>query len=127
MRHRPWLVVSLAAMLGVLALGAFPVRAYLDQQHQREHLAERLQTLSADNQRLADQIVRLQADDTIERLARDRYQMVRPGEEAFAILPDPSPPAVVPAPAPGPAPAPVPAPGNENWLSRAWSRITSLF
>jgi hypothetical protein len=46
---------------------------------------------------------------------------VRPGEEAFAILPDgrtPAPPAAV---------ATSPAEPAQSWWSRAWSKITSIF
>jgi cell division protein FtsB len=86
-RRHPWLVVSILALLGVLALGSFPVRAYLDQLHQREQLAGQVRTLEQQNQKLVDQAAQLQSDGTIEQLARDRYQMVKPGEEAYSILP----------------------------------------
>ena len=121
MRRHPWLIVSLLAVVGVLLLGAFPTRAYLDQLHQRESLAERVRTLTAANQKLAEQAARLQRDDTIERLARERYHLVRPGEEAYAILPDGRAP-VTASPAP-----PAPPPASRSWWSRAWARVTSIF
>jgi cell division protein FtsB len=87
MRRHPWLVVSILALLGVLALGSFPVRAYLDQLHQREQLAGQVRTLDEQNRKLVGHAAQLQTDGTIEQLARDRYQMVKPGEEAYSILP----------------------------------------
>jgi cell division protein FtsB len=129
MRRHPGLVVAVLAMLGVFALGAFPVRAYYAQVHQREELAARVRTLTAQNGSLAADVARLQADDTVERLARERYDMVRPGEESYAILPDvapaPAPTAAVATPA-APAGAAAPSPGG-SWLSRIWDRVTSAF
>ncbi|MGH9279860.1 MAG: FtsB family cell division protein [Acidimicrobiales bacterium] len=122
MRHRPWLVASLVALIGVVLLAVFPVRAYIDQQRQRDDLAQSLLTLTAENQRLSERVTWLQQPDTIERLARDRYQLVRPGEEAYAILPDAADPPVV---APAAAPAET-APVHKNWVSRVWSKITSI-
>jgi cell division protein FtsB len=128
------LVLAVLAMLGVLVLGAFPVRAYFGQLRQREELAARVRSLQADNAKLTSTAALLQADETIERLARERYQLVRPGEEAYAILPD-SAPAPAPAPAVGPPPAgPAPAaapvvpsrPPGGNFLTRTWDRIASV-
>jgi cell division protein FtsB/cell division protein DivIC len=123
MRRHPGLVVAVLAMLGVFALGAFPVRAYYAQLRQREELAARVRTLTTENGKLVDDVTRLQADDTVEQLARERYQLVRPGEEAYAILPEPPPP---PAPAAAPPPPP-PAPAGDGWLGRMWARVTSAF
>jgi len=122
MRRHPGLVVAVVAMLGVLVLGAFPVRAYFGQVRQREELAARVRTLQAGNDKLSRQAALLQSDETIERLARERFQLVRPGEEAYAILPD----AAAPAPAPAVLAAARP-PVHQTWVSRAWDRVTSIF
>lgn len=120
MRRHPWLVVSLLAVVGVLLLGAFPTRAYIDQIHQRQQLAERIRTLGATNQDLRAQAARLQTDEAIERLARERYQLVRPGEEAYAILPEATPVEQAAAPAP-------PTAKTQGFWSRAWTKVTSIF
>ena len=123
MRRHPWLVVSLLAVVGVLLLGAFPTRAYLDQVHHREELADRARALAASNQELTEHARRLESDETIEQLARERYHLVRPGEEAYAILPeDRSEPPAAAAAAPAPAPE-----AHQSWWSRAWARVTALF
>ena len=90
MRRHPWLVASLLAVLGVLVLGSFPARAYLDQLDQREDLERRTAALDVANAELADKAAYLGTDEAVERLARQRYQLVRPGEEAYAILPGPA-------------------------------------
>ena len=121
MRRHPWLVVAVLAFVGVLLLGSFPTRAYLDQVHQRQQLARRAALLTGQNEALVEQARRLESDEAVERLARERYQLVRPGEEAYAILPDgheaDTPPAVEPA-----RPA-----ASRSWWARAWARITSVF
>ena len=122
MRRYPWLVVSLLAVVGVLLLGAFPTRAYLDQKQQRRELAARVSTLRAANEALAAEAAHLQTDEAIERLARERYQLVRPGEEAYAILPS----GEAEAASPGPL-APPPPERHQSWLSRVWTRLTSIF
>jgi cell division protein FtsB len=126
MRRHPWLVVSLLAVVGVILLGAFPTRAYLDQVNQREQLAERSRVLRATNETLAAQAHHLQTDEAIERLARERYQLVRPGEEAYAILPDGSEGRPLDEPQATTRPGPTAA-SNRGFWSRAWTRITSIF
>ena len=122
MRRYPWLVVSLLAVVGVLLLAAFPTRAYLDQVHQRQQLAARVRSLATTNDRLVQQAAQLRSDDTIEQLARQRYQLVRPGEEAYAILPDAQPPATVPVKGRASAGS-----AAGSWWSRAWARVSSIF
>lgn len=125
MRRHPWLIVSLLAVVGVLLLGAFPTRAYLDQVRQREQLAERARTLRTTNEELAAQASRLETDEAIERLARERYQLVRPGEEAYAILPDGrAPEGSVPAAS---TPTPPVGPVQQGFWSRTWAWVTSIF
>lgn len=122
MRRHPWLVVSLLGLLGVLLLGAFPVRAYLDQVEQRKDLAARAESLARANEQLIDKAAELSTDEAVERLARQRYQLVRPGEEAFAILPSGEPAATPATPA-----VPAAEPAERSWWSRAWASITSIF
>lgn len=127
MRRRPWLVASLLAVLGVLVLGSFPARAYLDQLGQRDDLARRVAALDEANAQLAGKSAHLQTDEAVERLARERYQLVRPGEEAYAILPTGDPAAAEPGPAPSPLPAEVVEPDEPGWWGRLWARVTSIF
>jgi len=120
LRH-PWLAASLLALLAVLVLGAFPVRAWLDQGRQRDQLAARVATLTTTNADLARQAEELKDPKRVEALARERYELVRPGEEAYAILPTGEPPASATAPAAAPA-----GPSHQGWWSRTWSKLTSL-
>src|SRR5205085_109224 len=113
---QPWLAASLVALLAVLVLGAFPVRAWMDQGHQRDQLAARVAALTRTNDDLTRQAEELKDPNRVEALARERYELVRPGEEAYAILPTGEPPASAAPPA-----AASPAPSHPGWWSRTWS------
>ena len=134
MRRHRWFVASLLALLGVLVLGSFPARAYLDQVGQRDDLAERAATVAVENARLADQAAYLATDEAVERLARQRYHLVRPGEEAYAILPtagaaEPAAsdgPQAAAAAGPGSGPRPALAPVEQSLWSQVWSKLTSI-
>ena len=54
-----------------------------------QHLIQdRIQTLEQENARLAEERDRLKNDlDYIEKLARERYRMAKPGEKVFRVIP----------------------------------------
>ena len=81
------LLVAAGATLALLVLVVFPTRSYLHERADMNSAAHQLQSLNAQNRQLTDQIGRLNSDTEIERLARKDYGLVKPGEEAYAILP----------------------------------------
>ena len=120
-RHRAGVAMAALGLVGVLLLAVIPARAYLDQRRNRDQLAAQVAELEATNQALAQRAAELDSTEEIERLARLHYQLVKPGEEAYVILPDGSPPTTA-APSPPPAPA-----EHKGFLGRAWDRISSIF
>ena len=80
-----------AALCGVLAFAVFPTSTYLDQRADTSEAEERLSVLRAQNEAYEERIARLETDEEIERLAREQYNLVFPGEEAYAVLPAPLP------------------------------------
>jgi hypothetical protein len=80
-----------AALCGVLAVAVFPTSTYLDQRSDTAEAEQRLEVLRTQNEAYEEQIARLQTAEEIERLAREQYNLVFPGEEAYAILPAPLP------------------------------------
>lgn len=96
-RHRvvAALAVSIVAV-GVLFFGVFPTRAYLDQRRDIASAESQLAALDATNAELAARVDALRTDAEVERLAREQYNLVFPGEEAYALLPAPEPPLPVP-------------------------------
>lgn len=79
--------VATIALVITLAVAVFPTRTYLAQRRQLTRAEERVQLLDEQNRILAARVKKLHTDEEIERLAREQYSLVRPGEEAYALLP----------------------------------------
>jgi cell division protein FtsB len=80
-----------AGLLVVLAVGVFPTRSFLAQRDDLSDTQHRLAVLREQNEQLEDQLHRLSTPEEIERIAREEYNLVRPGEEAYSVLPAPLP------------------------------------
>jgi cell division protein FtsB len=92
-----WPLLATVTLIGLLFIGVFPTRTYLAQRSAMSRAEERLDVLQAQNTALEGRVAALNTDEAIERLAREQYNLVRPGEEAYAILPAPPVPVEVPA------------------------------
>jgi cell division protein FtsB len=85
-----WFLATLVIVLaGITLLAVFPARTYFAQRHNLAAADERVRVLAEQNEHLSDRVKRLHTDAEIERLAREQYDLVKPGEEAYAILPAP--------------------------------------
>ena len=126
MRRSSWLLVaSVVALAGVLFLFVFPTSSWLAQRRDRHQVEAELRRVTERNQRLERRVWLLRTPQEIERIAREKYNLVRPGEEAFAILP------------PRPAPATAPARRGDaraderrergGLWERVWARAGALF
>ena len=120
MKVRAGPVVAASALLGVLGLAVIPAQAYLEQQRHRDGLATTIASRTAQNQALQERAERLATDAEIERLARLNYNLAKPGEEVYAILPTATPP-------PPPPPPPARDEAERSWWNRTWERISSVF
>jgi cell division protein FtsB len=90
-------LLILASIVVVLGYAVFPTRTWLDQ---RATIAERQDELAALDAEIADltATVRLLGTDAeIERIARVDHGLVKPGEEAYAVLPPAPEPVRLPA------------------------------
>ena len=104
MSSKARIVVASVIFIGILFGAVYPTRTYFAQQRDLKAAEHRLELFRQQNGRLEAEAKRLQSDEEIERMARARFNLVKPGEEAYAIV------SVPPAPgAPGAAPA-APAP-----------------
>jgi cell division protein FtsB len=85
-----WVLATLVVVLaGITLLAVFPARTYFAQRQNLAAAGERVDVLTKENGELSDRVKRLHTDEEIERLAREQYDLVKPGEEAYAILPAP--------------------------------------
>jgi len=105
--RRPRLLLPLFTSLivvGVLFIGIFPTRAMIDQRAELRRAEASLEFVQARNAELEARVEALGTDAEIERLAREQYNLGRPGEEVYAILPAPPAAYAVPDAASEPAP-----------------------
>ena len=86
-RRAVWPLVTGVIVVGVLFVAVFPTRTWLAQQRSIADAEEQLDVLDEQNGILEERIAALHDDEEIERLAREQYNLVRPGEEAYALLP----------------------------------------
>ena len=111
-----WAVVTSVVVAGIAVITVFPTRTYLGQRNDLAAAEARVDVLSKQNRDLAARADRLNSDAEIERLAREQYNLVKPGEEAYAILP----PAEVVAPPETKTAAEPVEPKSESF----WDRLT---
>ena len=84
------LLLSVTA-LAVVVLFVLPGRELLAQRRQLSSTQQRIQMLTQENAKLANQAASLQSDATVEQLARQKYGLVMPGEKAYVVLPSAAP------------------------------------
>ena len=122
LRRAVWPIVVSVVFVVVLFAAVFPTRTYLAQRASISRAQEQLSVLEEQNAALEEKAAQLRDDAEIERLAREQYNLVKPGEEAYAVLPPPS---KAGAPA---ADAPTPKPEDDrNLAEKAWDTVTGWF
>ena len=120
-KKQRWGWILAVLLLGALALtvsGILPFRQLISQQNQIERSQAQLTALTDENDALAEDIAMLGTDAEIERLAREQYGLVRPGEVAYVVV-TPDEPPVVETPS-----DPVVRSDQRPWWERVWNFIT---
>jgi cell division protein FtsB len=79
-------------------LFVFPARTYLAQKQDIAVQEQTIGILKAENTKLAAESASLQSGSTIARIARAEYGLVKPGQQAFMVLPSPDRPRPAAAP-----------------------------
>jgi cell division protein FtsB len=88
-RRAIWPVLVTALLVAALFVFVFPTRTYLAQRADTNRTEHQLAVLRDQNDALSARVTALDTDAEIERIAREQFDLVRPGEQAFAILPAP--------------------------------------
>lgn len=83
---RTRVAVASLALVAMMFLFVFPTRSYLAQKRQIGKAAHAVKVLEAQNEVLARQAHRLKSKSEIERLAREQFNMVLPGEQAYNVV-----------------------------------------
>jgi cell division protein FtsB len=87
---RTRVAVASLALVAMMFLFVFPTRSYLAQKRQVGRAAHAVEVLQAQNAVLERQAKRLTTRSEIERLAREQFNMVLPGEQAYNVVVTPS-------------------------------------
>ncbi len=122
MRRRVWVVAVTVVLVGVLFVAVFPTRTFLAQRASVNAAQAQLEVLGEQNRLLEDRARLLNDDAEIERLAREQYHLVKPGEKAYALIPPPAPP--TPPPLVGTPPEQL---TGRNLLQMTWEWLTDRF
>lgn len=131
MSSKARIVVASVIFIGILFGAVYPTRTYLAQQRDLKAAQHKLELFRQQNGRLEAEAKRLESDEEIERIARARFNLVKPGEEAYAIVQVPPKPGETAAPAAAPggrAPAPeAKGPGGSHavleWMAGTLQRL----
>ena len=88
---RAKLLASIAVVLvAFYLLAVTPIRTYFQHQAEMRQAEERYEVLASTNKELQQRAQQLQSDAEIKKLARERYELVEPGQQAWAVM-NPSP------------------------------------
>jgi hypothetical protein len=112
--------VSLLVSLGLVVSGVLPLQQYLERETQVDAAKEQLAALQARNAEISGDVDALLTDQEIERIAREQYGFVRPGEVGYVVIV----PEVAEPPARGRAPQPVEAADSPGFFERIWLFLT---
>jgi cell division protein FtsB len=95
-RRAAWPLLFAVVLCGVLFLGVFPTRTYLQKKNEIASAEQHLAQITDANDQVQGHVDQLKTDAEIERLAREQYGVVRRGEEAYHVLPPPKDPIQIP-------------------------------
>jgi cell division protein FtsB len=113
------LLTVLFVVAGFIATGVLPVREYLERGNTVDAAQLELDRLTAENQAMADDIDALYTEQEVERVAREQYGFVRPGEVGYVVI-TPEVDSVVSEPAPPVATVVE----DRSFLQRFWDFVT---
>jgi len=77
-------------LAAILFLFVFPTRSYLAQRRQVGAAEHDVAVLRKQNTKLQAEAQRLQSPDEVERVAREQFNMVFPGEQVYKVMPAPA-------------------------------------
>jgi cell division protein FtsB len=99
--------VASLVLVGILFAFVFPTRTWLQQRSKAAAAQSELSLLRDQTAKLERQAKKLRSDQEVERVAREKFNLVMPGEQAWAVVPAPTPTTTTtPAPTTTTPPAP---------------------
>ena len=114
-----WLALAALVAVVVTAAGIFPFRQIIADRRSVSLAQEKLLALREENSRLEEEVAALSSDVEVERLAREQFGLVMPGEIAYVVV-APEGEGTLPA---EPEPT-LDRPGGQPWWSDLWDFLT---
>ncbi len=96
--------VASLILVGILFAFVFPTRTWLTQRAKAAEVQSELTLLREQTTKLEREADTLRSDQEVERVARERFGLVMPGEQAWAVVPAPTTTTTTPPPTTPPAP-----------------------
>lgn len=114
-------LLALAALVAVVvtAAGIFPFRQIIADRRTVSLAQEKLLALRGENSHLEAEVAALQSDVEVERLAREQFGLVRPGEIAYVVVSPEGEEAVAAEAEPT-----LDRPGEQPWWRDLWDFLT---
>ena len=114
-------MLALAALVAVVVTtaGIFPFRQIIADRRSVALAQEKLLALRAENEHMEAQVAVLQTDDEVERLAREQFGLVMPGEIAYVVVAPEGEGTLQAEPEPT-----LDRPGGQPWWSDLWDFLT---
>ncbi len=84
------LALAALALVAILFVFVFPTRSYLAQRRQVSSAQHDVNVLREQNDKLQAQAIQLQTPAAIERMAREQFHLVFPGEKVYDLVPGPA-------------------------------------
>ncbi|HWS44700.1 MAG TPA: septum formation initiator family protein [Acidimicrobiia bacterium] len=84
---RARLALIALAVVAILFVFVFPTRTYLAQRRQVTNAQRDVEVLRQQNDELQREAEQLQSPAAVERMAREQFHMVLPGEQVFEVMP----------------------------------------
>lgn len=75
------------AVVVLLFAFVYPTSTFFRQRGEMSGAEQRIARIEAETQRLEEENERLEGDEELERIAREQYGLVRPGETPYVLVP----------------------------------------
>ena len=95
-RRVMWPLLATAVVGASISLGVLPARTYFEKKAAVATAEAELSQLKGRNDKAQAHVDALRSDPEIERIARERYGLVKPGDETYHVLPPPEDPVLIP-------------------------------
>lgn len=78
-------VFVVLAVIATMFIYVYPLQAYYQQKDVENKEKSRLELLQEANAKMREERKDLSSDEEIEKIAREQYRLVKPGEEAYIV------------------------------------------